>query len=88
MNDFESVIILNTNCTDENMKKLLNECNELMNNPTFEDWGIKKLAYPIKKETQGRYIIFNFKTENEKISNIEEYLTNNEIVLKYIVVKK
>lgn len=88
MNDFESVIILKKNCTDEDMKKLLNECNELMNNPTFEDWGMKKLAYPIKNETQGHYIIFNFKIENEKIDKIEEYLTNNEMVLKYIVVKK
>ena len=42
----------------------------------------------IKKETQGHYIIFNFKIENEKIDKIEEYLTNNEMVLKYIVVKK
>lgn len=88
MNDFESVIILKKNCTDEDMKKLLDECNELMNNPIFEDWGMKKLAYPIKNEAQGHYIIFNFKIENEKIDKIEEYLTNNEMVLKYIVVKK
>ena len=51
--------------------------------------GVKKtLAYPIKKETEGVYILFTFVAKPEFISEFERILRLDDIVLKHMVIKK
>ncbi len=92
MNNYEAVIVLSTNTTEEEtvafgekMKNLISENGELTN---VEEWGKRTLAYEINKQSEGYYILFTFEAKPEFISEFERILRLDEIVLKHIVIKK
>ncbi len=92
MNNYESVIILSANAPEEatvafgeKMKELISANGELTN---VEEWGRKTLAYEIKKQSEGVYILFTFVAKPEFIKEFERVLRLDEIVLKHIVIRK
>ena len=50
-------------------------------------WGLKKLAYPIKKETQGVYVLLRFSVEPAGLKEMERLLRIDDRILKYLTVK-
>lgn len=92
MNNYEAVVILSTNATEEStvafgekMKTLISGNGELTK---VDEWGRKTLAYPIKKQKEGYYILFTFVAKPEFISEFERVLRLDDIVLKHMVIKK
>ena len=53
-----------------------------------KDLGLKKLAYPIKKEINGYYELINFEVAKEAIAEIKRKVSINESVLRHLIVKK
>lgn len=91
MNKYEAVIILRANAAEEEtvafgekMKELISANGELTN---VEEWGKKTLAYEIKKQTEGYYILFTFEAKPAFIAELERVLKLDEIVLKDMIVK-
>ena len=92
MNKYEAVIILSTKAEGdttvafgEKMKALISESGELTN---VEEWGKKTLAYEVKKQKEGYYILFTFDAKPEFISELDRVLRLDEIVLKHMIIKK
>ena len=52
-----------------------------------ENWGLKKLAYPIEKKTTGFYVMFEFNAEPKVISKLELQYRRDERVIRSLVVK-
>ena len=92
MNKYESVIIINPNCTDEALKALESKFTGLINQngkvESFENMGKKKLAYDIKKNSEAFYMLINFEAEPSSIAELERNYRITDDVLKFIVVKK
>ena len=91
-NNYEAVVILSQIIADEEkvafaekMKELITKNGELVN---IDEWGKKTLAYEIKKQKEGFYIVFTFTAKPESMSEMDRILRLDERVLKYIVVKK
>lgn len=91
MNKYEAVIILRANAAEEEtvafgekMKELISSNGELTN---VEEWGKKTLAYEIKKQTEGYYILFTFEAKPQFISELERVLRLDEIVLKDMIIR-
>ena len=51
-----------------------------------EDWGLKKLAYPIQKKSTGFYHLFEYEAEGELIANLEVNLKRDEKVMRFLTV--
>ena len=92
MNNYEAVVILSTSATEETtvafgekMKTLISGNGELTK---VDEWGKKTLAYPIKKQKEGYYILLTFAANPEFISELERVLRLDDIVLKHMVIKK
>ena len=92
MNKYASVIILSANAPEEatvafgeKMKELISATGELT---SVEEWGKKTLAYEVKKQTEGYYILFTFDAKPEFIAEFERILRLDEIVLKHMVIRK
>jgi small subunit ribosomal protein S6 len=51
-----------------------------------DDWGVKPLAYPIKKLTEAAYLYFEFETEPAKIKDLETKLKLEESLLRRLIV--
>ncbi|RMG95962.1 MAG: 30S ribosomal protein S6 [Chloroflexi bacterium] len=56
--------------------------------PTVNHWGMRSLAYPIKKFTEGYYVLVETKMAPENVKELERNLEIAEDVLRYLVVRK
>ena len=91
MSKFETIVIFNPNSKHvEDMKGDLKYLIERYGKVTnVEDWGIRKLAYPIKKHSQGHYVLMNYETDKptECTDTIQKYYETEEEIIKHIIVK-
>ena len=51
------------------------------------EWGKRRLAYPINDKTEGHYVIVTFKSEPTFIAEIERRFNIDETIMRYLVVK-
>ncbi len=92
MNQYETVFILTPVLSDVQAKEavekfkgiLAAEGAEVINE---ENWGMKKLAYPIQKKSTGFYQLVEFKAEPATIDKLEIAFRRDERVLRFITVK-
>lgn len=52
-----------------------------------DDWGVKPLSYPIKKQSEALYFLFTLTLEPFEISPLDESLRRNENVLRHLLVR-
>lgn len=92
MNKYESVIIINPNCTEEALKALESKFTGLINEngkvESVENIGKKKLAYEIKKNKEAIYMLINFEAKPDSIQELERNYRIADDILKFIVVRK
>ena len=92
MNKYESIIIINPNCTDEALKALERKFTGLINEngkvESVENMGKKRLAYEIKKFKEGTYMLFNFEANPDSIKELERVYRITDDIIKFIVVRK
>lgn len=92
MNVYENIVIINAALTDEEVDAAITKIKELIAGQGGEVlkvniWGRKKLAYEIKKQKKGLYVLLFYKTPPASIRKIEEFYKVFDAVLKYIIIK-
>ena len=92
VNKYESVIIINPNLEDGANKALIAKFTDMINKDgkveSVDELGKKRLAYEIKKNKEGYYVVFNFEAKPDFISELERVYRITDEVIKFIVVKK
>ena len=92
MNKYESVIIVNPNLEEQAIKALVAKFSDLINGDgkieKVDEVGKKKLAYDIKKQSEGYYIVFYFEANPNLIAELERIYRITDEVMKFIVVKQ
>ena len=92
MNQYETVFILTPVLSDVQMKEAVEkfkgilqaEGAEIINE---ENWGLKKLAYPIQKKSTGFYQLLEFKADPSVIDSLEVNFRREERVIRFLTVK-
>ncbi len=51
------------------------------------DWGVKRLAYPIKKCFKGQYVVYNLATTPANVAECERLIRIDDGMLRHLVVK-
>ena len=92
MNQYETVFILTPVLSDAQMKETVVKFTGDLTNAgaeiiSEENWGLKKLAYPIQKKTTGFYELIEFNAAPEIIKTLEIAYRRDEKVLRYLTVK-
>jgi small subunit ribosomal protein S6 len=92
MNHYETVFILNPVLSDEQIKETVKKYEDfLVSNGaemvSKEDWGLKKLAYPIQHKKSGFYHLFEFKGPGEAINPLEVEFRRDERMMRYQTVR-
>ena len=92
MNKYESVIIINPSLEEEGIKNLIKKFSDLINTEgkveSVEEMGKRKLAYEVKKNKEGYYVVFNFEAKPTLIAELERNYRITDEVIKFIVVRK
>lgn len=50
-------------------------------------WGKRHLAYPVKKQADGYYVLINFEAEPATIKEIDRVMKIRDEILKHLIVK-
>lgn len=92
MNSYETVFILTPVLSDDQAKeavqKFEGEIKSLGGSIAHsENWGLRKLAYPIQKKSTGFYFLVEFQAEGNVVANFELMLKRDERVLRFLTVK-
>ena len=92
MNKYETIFIVNPNVEEAGVKELIEKFSNIINNDgkveSVEELGKKKLAYEIKKNSEGNYVLINFEAAPSLITELERVYRITDEVIKFIVVRK
>ena len=92
MNKYESVVIVNPNLEEESVKNLIKKFSDLINTDgniiSVEEIGKRRLAYEIKKQKEGFYIVIKFEAKPELIAELERNYRIEDSVMKFLSVRK
>ena len=92
MNKYESIIIINPSLEEQGMKEIIKKFEDMINSEgkveSVEEIGKRKLAYEIKKNSEGFYVLYNFEAKPEFIAELERVYRITDGILKFIVVRK
>jgi small subunit ribosomal protein S6 len=91
MNSYETLFVVDATLSEEDVKATVEKFTALIaENGTIEsvdEWGKRKLAYPINDKNDGYYVLVNFKSEGEFPSELERVFGINEYILRSIVIR-
>lgn len=91
LNQYETVFIMTPVLSEDQMKEtvkkfenyLLSKGAEIIHQ---ENWGLRKLEYPIAKKTSGFYHLFEFKADGSIIKDFELQYRRDEKIMRYLTV--
>jgi len=93
--DYEVTIVIQPLLEETERNELIERLNDLLipgpkeeGALTANHWGMRQLAYPIRKFQEGYYVLYEAKLDPTRIKDIERSLQYNEDVLRYLVVRK
>jgi small subunit ribosomal protein S6 len=88
MRKYETIYILQPDLGEDEIKVIADKVQDVIASykgdfHRLEDWGIRKLAYVIKKYSRGRYLYLRYDGGSELIAELERRLRLDEKVLRY-----
>jgi len=91
MNHYETVFILNPVLSEDQIKETVQKYEDFLVSKgakmvSKEDWGLKKLAYPIQNKKSGFYHLFEFTVEGDAINALEVEFRRDERFMRYLTV--
>ncbi len=89
MNNYETVFILTPVLSEPQMKEAVEKFKTVITDnggtiENVEEWGLRKLAYPIQKRTTGFYTLIEFDAEPTLILKLETAFRRDEKVLRFL----
>jgi len=92
MNQYETVFIATPVLSEAQVKETVKKFRDIVTENGGEmvheeDWGMKKLAYPIQKKSTGFYHLFEFKANPEFIDKLEIEFRRDEKIIRFMTVK-
>jgi len=92
LKSYESVLILNAALEDEQIENSLQKVTESIKTyggeiQNVDNWGRKRLAYPIKKSKSGYYSVIRFVAPTESVARIERNYRLDETIIRFITVE-
>lgn len=92
MRRYETISILRPNAGEEEINRIIESTTEIITDQggsviELNKWGMKKLAYLIKKESLGYYVYCDYAGTPAAVSEIERKFRIDDTVLKYMTIK-
>jgi small subunit ribosomal protein S6 len=94
MRTYELIFVVDPRVSDEEVVTMIQEYRQMITAggseiSVEENWGRRKLAYPINKLTEGKYVLFGITSQDGKTSlhDVEHRMRQNEKILRYLTVR-
>jgi small subunit ribosomal protein S6 len=92
LNQYETVFITTPVLSEAQMKEAVTKFKGVITDNGGEivheeNWGLRKLAYPIQKKTTGFYYLIEFKAEGALVDKLETQYRRDERVIRFLTFK-
>lgn len=92
MTTYETIFIVRPTLSDEEVNKIIEKIRGMIEKKggkvlSTENWGKKKLAYGVKKEKKGTYLLFRFKGDGKLVAELERQGLIDDALIKFLTVK-
>lgn len=93
MRIYEELFIVRPDATEEEIDGLVGQLQTLITGAggavdKVDKWGVRELAYRVKKRQEGFYVLMQFHSEAELVKEIERRLRVSDLVLKFLTVRR
>lgn len=93
MNKYEALYVITPELDEETTKAIIEKFNGIIaqNGGTVgevNEWGKRRLAYPIDYKTEGYYVLVNFESAPSFPMELERNFKNDENIIRFVVVRK
>ena len=91
INKYETIFVLDSTKTEDEITALVEKFKSLIEAngeiESVDEWGKRRLAYPINDLTEGSYVLINFKSGTDVPAELERVYGITEGVIRDIVIK-
>jgi small subunit ribosomal protein S6 len=92
MRHYETLFIVNPDSSEEELKAVATKIKGVVSGmngivTSYDEQGKKKLAYSVKKQNKGYYVLMDYVGSADIVSEIERNMRLDDRVLKYLTVK-
>lgn len=93
MNPYEALYIIVPEQDEEATKATIEKFKGIVESNAGEvagvdEWGKRRLAYPIDYKTEGYYVLMSFNSAPEFPAELERNFKNDERIMRYMVTRK
>lgn len=90
MNHYETIFIVDPDTPDTDQESIFTKLKDMIAQDgtliMFDDWGVKKLAYEIKKKIRGRYVRLDYCGNGDLVDAIERLFRLDYKILKFMTI--
>lgn len=92
MNRYETFVIFEADLPEEDRKTILDRIESIISKDSgslliFDEWGSRKLAYPIGKKNQGYYVRVDYCAPGKTVEAIEKILRQDHRIMRFMTVR-
>ncbi len=93
MYDYETLTVLHPDLGEVGAKDMVQKVRGILEGGRAEikkvdEWGVRELAYPIRKQRRGIYVLVEYKAEPQTVWELERQLKLNDQVLRFVSVRQ
>ena len=90
-NSYETLFVIDPDLTEEATKAMIEKFTKLIADngevESVDEWGKRRLAYPINDKPEGYYVLVNFKADPSLPSELERIFGITEGIMRSLVVR-
>ena len=91
VNQYETVFIMTPVLSEDQMKETVQKFEKILTDKGAEivhqeNWGLRKLEYPIQKKSSGFYHLIEFKADGDVVANLELQYRRDERIIRFLTV--
>lgn len=89
---YETMLVLSTKLGEDGIAQTVEKFKDLISShgvlETVDEWGKRRLAYPINYETEGYYVLFQFESNPEFPSELNRIYNITDGILRTLIIAK
>lgn len=90
--NYEAVMVVSMKQTEEGIQAIIEKFKALIEShatlQSVDEWGKRKLAYLINKESEGYYVLYNFESEAEFPAELDRIFRITDGVIRSLIIRK
>ena len=92
LNHYETLVLMSPELAEENRKEILGNLTGIIERDggtigLVDDWGIRTLAYPVRKLTRGHYVRLDYTAPGALVAELERNIRITDGLFKFVTVR-